>query len=82
MGSFMEVFCKGTHLVQYKKLILVFITHKLMSQSCCQTSQSHYPVACGLIRKIYDDNDVAFMCHKCNTVKCMPIGKLTLQGFP
>ena len=31
-----------------------------MSQSCCQISQSHYPVACGLIRKFYDDNDVVF----------------------
>ena len=44
-----------------------------MSQSCSQTSQSHYPVACGLIKKFYDDYDVVFMCHKCNTV--MPTGK-------
>ena len=49
-----------------------------MSQSCCQTSQNHCPVACGLIKKFHDDYDVVFMCHTCNTVTCMLRGKLTL----
>ena len=78
----MEVFCKGTHLGQYKELFLVFITRTLMSQSCCQTSQSHCPVACDLIKKFYDDYDVVFMCHKYNTVTSMATGKLALQVFP
>ena len=50
-----------------------------MSQSCCQTSQSHCPVVCGLIKKFYNNYYVVFMCHKCNAVMSTEI--LALQQF-
>ena len=45
-----------------------------MPQSCCQTSQSHCPVACGPIKKFYDDYNVVFI------VKVMPSSLLQSDG--
>ena len=64
MCSSVEFVCKGTHLVQYKELFLLFVIHNSMPQSCCQASQNHCPVACGPIKKFYDDYNVVFMCQK------------------
>ena len=40
-----------------------------MPQSCCQASQNHCLVACGPIKKFYDDYNVVFFVSENNAIQ-------------